>query len=118
MLESYADDPRPDDTRRAVQHALDATSAILDAAEPHVVRYCEEMPERYEDDECPAVTLEKQSDVWSHVQFGSVFYVSPRADGDAEDRMRMSSCRRQTALGMLRIDTRAACSYPGAPYPQ
>lgn len=90
VLEGYADDPRPDEIRRAVRDALDATPALLDAAEPHVVRYCEEMLERYEDAQRPDVTLAKPSDVWSHVQFGSVFYVSRRANGDAEDGIYLS----------------------------
>jgi len=90
VFESFTDDPRPDEIRRAVQNALDATPALLDAAEPYVVRYCEEMLERYDDGERPDVTLAKPSDVWSHVQFGSVFYVSRRADGDAEDGIYLS----------------------------
>jgi hypothetical protein len=90
VFESYADDPRPDEIRRAVQNALDATPALLGAAEPYVVRYCEEMLERYDEGQRPDVTLAKPSDVWSHVQFGSVFFVSRRADGDAEDGVYLS----------------------------
>ena len=90
VLESLADDPRPDDVRRAVQNALSATPALLDAAQPHVVRYCEEMLELYDKRERPAVTLARPSDVWSCVQFGSELSVIRRADGDSEDGIYVS----------------------------
>jgi len=90
VLENYADDPRPDEIRRAVQNALDATPAVLGAAEPYVVRYCKEMLDRYEESERPAVNLTMPSDVWSHVRFGSVFYASRRAEGDGEDGIYLS----------------------------
>jgi hypothetical protein len=90
VLEGYADDPRPDEIRAAIQRVLESGPGILSAAQPHVVRYCEEMLARYSDRERPAVRLEKPSDVWSYVQFGSIFYVSRRADGDAEDGVYLS----------------------------
>ena len=90
VLHGYADDPRPDEIRRAVLNALNATPAILDAAQPHVVRYCQEMLEQYGCGERPDMTLARPSDVWSHVKFGNELHVSRRADGDAEDGIYLS----------------------------
>lgn len=38
------------------------------------MRYCEEMLERYDDRQRPDASLSKPSDVWSYVEFGSVFH--------------------------------------------
>ena len=78
------------EVRRAVQNALDAGPEILAAAEPYVVRYCEEMLVRYPDQFRPKVHLPRPSDVWSYVHFGSELHVSRRADGDAEDGVYLS----------------------------
>lgn len=90
VIEDYADDPRPEEIRSAIKNALDAGPAVLTEAQPYVVQYCEDMLALYPDDERPAVTLKKPGDVWSHVHFGDEFYVSRRADGDAEDGVYLS----------------------------
>ncbi len=98
-----ADEARQLEVRRAVQNALDAGPEVLAAAEPYVVRYCEEMLVRYPDELRPKVSLARPSDVWSYVHFGGELHVSRRADGDAEDGVYLSiecNCEWEREHGM------------------
>jgi hypothetical protein len=90
VLQDFEEDPQPDEFRAAVRNALDAKPAILKAAEPHVVQYCTDALARYDDDDRPALVLEKPGDVWSHVQFGDEFIVRRRTAGEAEHGVYLS----------------------------
>jgi hypothetical protein len=90
VLQDFEEDPQPDEFRAAVRNALDAKPAILKAAEPHVVQYCMDALARYDDDDRPALVLEKPGDVWSHVQFGDEFIVRRRTVADAEHGVYLS----------------------------
>ena len=72
------------DVRAAVQALRRGDRAILRAAEPHVVAYCEDILARAGDD-APEITLRRPSDVWRHVRLGGEMMVQRRARGDAED---------------------------------
>jgi hypothetical protein len=89
-LQDFEKDPQPDEFRAAVRNALDAKPAILRAAEPHVVQYCMDALAQYDDDDRPALVLEKPGDVWSHVQFGDEFIVRRRTAGEAEHGVYLS----------------------------
>jgi hypothetical protein len=88
--EYSADEDAVIDLRRAVRNALDAGAEVLAAAEPYVAQYCEEMLARYPAEHRPDLHLTKSSDVWSHVDFGSVLHVSRRTSGDVEDGVYLS----------------------------
>jgi hypothetical protein len=90
VLQDFEEDPQPDDFRAAIHNALDAKPTILKAAEPHVVQYCMDALAQYDDDDRPALVLEKPGDVWSHVQFGHEFIVRRRTVADAEHGVYLS----------------------------
>jgi hypothetical protein len=90
VLEGYAADPRPDEIRVAVQNVLDSGPSLLSKAEPHLLAYREDMLSLYPPEERPMLTPEASAGVWDQVQFGDVFHVSRRADGDAEDGIYLS----------------------------
>ena len=105
VLQDFEEDPQPDEFRAAVRNALDAKPAILRAAEPHVVQYCMDALARYDDANRPALVLEKQGDVWSHVRFGEKFIVRRRTVADAEHGVYLSltcKCDWESARGVPR----------------
>ena len=85
VLEGYADDTEKADYHNALQNLVDLNSAALTAVELHVLQYCNEMLDRYEQADRPRVEIEHPSDVWKHVQFGSELLVTRRDEGDEED---------------------------------
>ncbi len=83
VFEESPDDP---EVRSALAALLDPKSTLLAEAEPWVIAYCKDILAHYPEDwERPAVKFDEPGDIWSHVQFGSDFVVSRRADGDDED---------------------------------
>jgi hypothetical protein len=85
VFEGYLDDPCKSDYHRAIQNLLELDSFALTAVAPYVAQYCNEISDLCGDDELPQISIERPSDVWHYVQFGTELQVSRRAEGDDED---------------------------------
>ncbi len=71
--------------QQVVDRAMAAGPAVLTAAEPYLVQFCEETKALYANDGPIDVHLARPSDVWSHVSIGEKLRVKRRNAGDAED---------------------------------
>jgi hypothetical protein len=106
VLEGYLEDTNKDDFHIAIQNFIDLSDAALRAVEPHVFQYCLEMLGLYDESERPLVLIERASDVWRHIQFGSEMHVARRADGDEEDGIYFlleCSCDWEQEHGLLMV---------------
>jgi hypothetical protein len=90
VMQGYAEDPRPDELRAAVENALNAESSILSAAEPQLREYREDILRFYPEAEGRLLRTEGRGAIWSQVRFGNDFCVSRRAEGDSEDGIYLS----------------------------
>lgn len=85
VFDGYIDDAQNSDYQRALQNLLELDSSALTAVTPYVAQYCNEVAYLCGDNKMLQVSIERPSDVWNYVQFGSELHVSRRANGDDED---------------------------------
>lgn len=106
VLEGYADDTQKSDYQSALQNLIHLNEAALTAVELYVVQYCNKMLNLYDEVNRPHFRIEHPSDVWKHVQFGSEFFVTRRAEGDEEDGIYFSlecSCDWEQEHGLVLV---------------
>jgi hypothetical protein len=82
VVESYDEDPRPEEMHAAIANLLRCPFSVLEAAQEHVYRYYLDANSNWRPDDEEFVNIGAQPDVWHHVQLGAEPMVTRRAYGD------------------------------------